>query len=358
MEISGIITHTGPHLDDITAIWELKEFGEKKYPGVSTAEIIFWAAGGNTPDGRSAAAWEEEGFLLVGTGGGKLDDHPRHNGSGPSSKKECAATLVAKDLGIDDDPALRIILEAVKKEDLNAGSQALELGPLVKLLHAQFPVQPEKVIEWTIMGLEAKYYEQAKFFEEATRREFEAEAKVTEVVIKDKPLLVVTIVSDNELMAKFARSSAGCKAAVVIQKHSSGNVQIFSSKRFGITLFDVAQMINLAEQKAEGEVKITNWKTLVAEGMIPNGKWHFHYKGQMLLNGSLSAPDVPPTRIPLERITEIVAIGINPGIFELEHAPRCKEGICTSTRNKQCLWYAWGLSRCRTIRFKMKKKQT
>jgi len=350
VEIRGIITHTRPHLDEITAIWLLRKFGGEKYPGVSTTEIIFWTEGGTTPDGRSAAEWEADGYLLVGTGGGKFDEHPNHNGSsGKSAKGKCAATLVAEDLGIEDDPALKIILESVEKEDLKGGSRSLDLPALVKLLHGQFLDQPEKVIQWAIMGLEAKYYEQVQFFQE-TKKEFDEKAKVIEIKSNGRTLKVAVIESGNEVMSKFARSSFGCEAAVVIQKHPSGNVQIFTNRKYGLKITDVAQMLRLEEQRLKGKLITTDWQALAAEGKVEGAEeWYFHTEGQMLLNGSLAAPGVTPTRISLERIVEIVTIGINS-----QNLPECcaSNRICTF---KKCAWYNFGLHRCRRIRSEMRK---
>jgi len=59
----------------------------------------------------------------------------------------------------------------------------------------------------------------------------------------------------------------------------------------------------------------------------------------------------------LEKILEIVLIGINPGIFEPGHTSSCEQGICTSTGREKCPWYNWGLNRCQKIRIDMKKNK-
>ena len=64
-----IVTHSRPHLDEIAAIWILRKFGEQTFPGISTAQLIFWETGGQTPDGRSSQEYDNEGYLLLGVGG-------------------------------------------------------------------------------------------------------------------------------------------------------------------------------------------------------------------------------------------------------------------------------------------------
>lgn len=351
-----IITHSQPHIDEIAAIWLLRKFGENDFPGISTAKVIFWDIGDKVLDGRSPAEYESEGALLVGVGGGRFDEHPIANSG--RKQGECAATLVAKALRIEGEPSLEKILKFIATSDLKGVGHPFDLGYIVKLLHQQYPNDPEKVIEWAMMGLEAKYQEQLRFWS-STRQEFERIAEVEEIVGPGgRVLKMASFVSDNEQMNKFARSIHGGQAAIIIQQQSSGNVQIYTNRHFRLTLYDIAQMIRLAEQQAKGKVTTREWKKLAAEGKVEGvEEWFFHHAGQMLLNGSLTAKDVPPTRLSLEQIKEIVRIGINPHSFEPTRASYCKRGICRSTNKDPCPWYIWGLHRCRLIRFKMRKEK-
>lgn len=323
-------THEAPHLDEIAAKWLIEKFGNKEFLDKYAPNRI----------------------LAVGIGGGPFDEHPTVNGE--RKEGECAATLVAKALRVDDDPALEKILKFVVTHDLNGGDQPFDLSYLVKLLHQQFPDNPEKVIEWAITGLEAKYQEQLSFFS-TTKAEFDRAAEVEEIPRGEQMLRMVTIVSDDNQMSKFVRSALGGQTAILIQKRSSANVQIFTNKRFGLNLTDVAQIIRLEEQYKKGNIVTTDWELLKAEGKVEGvEEWYYHLEGQMLLNGSLTTSDIPPTRLSLEQIKEIVRIGVNFQAFESSRASLCQRGTCTSTRNDHCLWYPWGLHRCRRIRYKMK----
>lgn len=324
-------THDSPHLDEIAARWLIEKFGDREFLDKYAPDRV----------------------IEVGIGGGSFDEHPV-NGSA-RKEGECAATLVAKALEVDDDPALESILRFVSNQDLKGGAHPFDLAYLVRPLHQQFPDDPEKVIGWITFGLEVKYQEQMQFFN-ATKEEFERTAEIEAVLGPNgRTLKMVTLVSDDEQVNKFARSSFGGHAAITIQKQSSGNVQIFTNRIYGLTLYDVAQMIRLAEQQAKGLIVVSDWKQLASEGKVDGAEeWYFHHAGQSLLNGSLSFKKVPPTRLSLDQIKEIVKIGINPQLFEESREKYCVEGKCISTGDSQCPWYYWGLHRCRLVRYKMK----
>ncbi len=321
-----IETHHQPHFDEILAMWLAERFGNIGF--------VSKYCPGN--------------ILSLGVDGGNFDEHPFDGG--PRKEGECCATLVAKALGVADDPALEKILKFGLNTDLGKG-QPFDIAAMVKLFHQEFPNNPFVAIDWVHQALDAKYAEQYSFHG-PTREVFARDAKIETITGPRGPIRVATIVSDDPNMSKHARSAG---ASIVIQRQNSGNTQIFTNQEAGITLFDTATLINLAEQEAEGEVKVGDWKVLAAEGTIPGGRWHFFTKGQMLLNGSLTHKDVPPTKLSPEEILKIVKIGVNPKAFEESRAMDCKEGICTSTLENQCPWYRYGLHRCREIRYRMRE---
>lgn len=348
-----IVTHANPHLhfDETLTIWLLRKFGEKVFLGISTAEIKSWGTGGKSPDGRSAQEYEQEGVLLIGIGNGRFDEHPSVNGK--RKEHECAATLVAKALGLRDEPALQEIFEFVLSSDGKTSGHPFDIANIAKASY-QETSSPEEIMDWVMKGIEIKYQEQLRFFD-AVRREFEKKAKIEEIQGPKGMLTMVSIVSDNSQMNKFARSVHGVKADMVIQKRSSGNVQIFTNARSGLVLYDIAQMLRLTEQELKGEIRTKDWKMLAAEGKVEGAEeWFFQTAGQMLLNGSLTATQVPATKIPFDKIKEIVRIGVDPQRFEPKRKEHCKLGICMSTFKNRCPWYKFGLQRCRKVRFRTK----
>ena len=64
----------------------------------------------------------------------------------------------------------------------------------------------------------------------------------------------------------------------------------------------------------------------------------------MLLNGSLTQADVPPTRLSLDQIAELVKIGMDPARLK----PLCQStGRCIGD---VCDWHQWSLARCIALR--------
>jgi hypothetical protein len=342
--IKKIVTHVRPHLDEIMGIWMLIKFGEYLFSGIGNAMVEFWDS---LPEGKTPGQLEKEGVLLIGIGGGRFDEHPTLNAE--RKQDVCTTSLVAQALGLADDPALKGLLEFVRVRDLTLSGNAYDLHALIKTFYAAGR-DDQMVWGWAFLALSAIYDQSISFFEEAGT-DFQA-ATVTEISIEGKRRKIAVGNSDSMEFAKFARSPHGCRAAVVIQKNSTGQVQVHTTKFLGINLLDTACMLRVEELKKQGKRSPTNFKVLQTDGTIAEcPEWHFFQTGQMLLNGSTTKTDTPPTKLSLEEISRLVQIGVNPTIFEPSRETMCKQGKCTSSSRNPCSWYGWGLQRCRKIRF-------
>lgn len=369
------VLHKHPDPDAIVGGWQFYLVGEITF--------VFWGGGPDLiPSG--------EGFIPIDIGGGKFDHHPPQR-----FPSECAATLVAKELGFDKDPALKPILIYVKNHDLRGIRTPLDFADFVRCLNKNYPENPEKVLEisfgildalydyfkaneettqedrdnlaeyiesWLqdkdnsvaaqILGfkkglrngnrkpldltiisaalkrknletaktvtrelLEAKYFAQQKFFKEA--KEELKQARVKPIIRGKLVLNVVTVNSDNEEISVLARHwRYGYNAAIVIQRNSNGRTMIFTNRRFELAydLESIVAAIRLEEQmrrKTTRQRLMLSFRKLTEPGHIKYiEQWYYqiepHKGGGKLLNGSLTAPDVEPTQIPLERVTEIV----------------------------------------------------
>jgi hypothetical protein len=342
VRFTELLTHERPHLDEIVAIWLLRKFGEQRFPGSGTAAVSFTSVRKLAEAGLKPEDYEARGMLLLGVGGGRFDEHPTLEEGRKAG--DCATTLVAKELGISDDPALAKILRFVRAADVEGNASPFDVSYVVKLLHPRFPTDPHKVIEWALVAIEAKYEEQRRFFT-VVKPEFDAKAKVEEIAVGQRRLRVVTIDSDEDGIHKYARSEYGARAAVVIQRRAKGNVAVFGNKQAGVDLREAAKLIRLAEQAAKGQMVTTDEERLTAEGQVPGAEeWFYHKQGQMLLNGSLTQADVPATRLGLDQIAELVKIGIDPARLK----PLCQStGRCIGD---VCDWYQWTLARCLALR--------
>lgn len=335
--IKAIVTHLNPHLDEVLAIWMLWHWGQLKYPGVEHAHAQYWT-GGKSPDGRTAEEWEADGFLLVGIGGGRFDEH--RNGQ---ASPECAATLVAKDLGIDTDPALAKILAFVHRIDTRGGAQPMDLFSLTKLMFQH--TDPEEAFFWATKALEAKYAEQ---LEEQEAKADMAKAEIHDLMVEGHPCRVAILKTDNKsavFLARAPEDKGGLAASVVVAQRSSGHVQVFCDKQ-NWNIEDVVRLLRVGERMAKGLQETLDPDTLAQEGKVPGvEEWHYVREGQMLLNGSLNHTDVPVTQLAFEdEIVPTVILGMRYDYLPHEH---CREtGQCLGS---SCPFFQFGLDRCQAL---------
>ncbi len=325
IEVAGrevfIEPHDKPvHLDEFVAAFLIEEFGDERF----------------------VQKYAKKGVIRVGVGGGEFDEHP--TSTTPRKEGECAATLVAKALGVEKEPGLKRILDFTLSRDLKGGGHPFDLSALAKL-SSECGDSPQKTYKWVRKILE-DIYDRDSEFEETAGPEYRRVAREEVIQVGARRLKIVVLPSNNVLVRKFALSPARGGAALVIQKWSSGHVQIFSQMRLIPNLDDVAWMIRLAEQQAKGQNLSIGFNKLASEGKVPGvEEWWYHKAGAALLNGR--SPDnwgVPPTKLPLEQIKRIVQIGIDP-FYLPQH--------CRTSRNcifKECGWHSWGLNRCQNIR--------
>lgn len=336
--VKKIVTHVKPHLDELVAIWLLVRWGEKHFPGINTVPVEVWRKGLESADGRSFEEHEDEGTMFIGIGGGQFDEHPT-NGTDDLSG-ECAATLVAKRLGIQDDPALERILDFVRRIDTKGGANPWDISAVVKAANEVGKGLPE-LLTWVFLALDAKYEQQVKFLEA------EADANIAQWDTVGS-VRVATAESDNQQVYKvlFTRGAA----VAIVRRRQDGRVAIFTQKRDNIRLTDAVRIIRLLEQKARGDVRTTNWKELAAPGSIDAvARWYYLKEGEMLLNGSDTHPDTPATGLSLSTIRQAVILALS------------GEMICSQANvcdGKSCKWYQLGLSRCQTIRYRMSSGQS
>ncbi len=328
-----ILTHWRPDLDAIVGIWLLRRFGEEKFPGISAAEVEF-LKNEKLPRGKTAMELEQEGVICVDIGKGRFDHHQIENPA------VCAADLVAKHLELEGDLTLEKILSFVRRTDLKGTSQPFDLAYILKDMHNIYPDEPEKVVSWTIEALEAKFEEQISFW----FTKLSSSITIDEIELPDRRVLrVFSAVTDNNRFSRYARYRG---AAVVIQKEKSGNVQIFSNRQYGLIIDDIVRVIRLEEMRAKRKIETTDWNVLASAGDIAGVKeWYYHKEAQSLLNGSLTTPDKPPTRLSLDKIRELVKLGLSPTL---------PNSTCVETKKclkQQCPYYWYGLHRCRKLRY-------
>ena len=303
-----IVTHIRPHVDEIVAIVLLQHYGKKHFPGIVDARIEFWDAGSRTQDGKDWKQHLKEGHLLVGLGGSCFDEHPSVN----TERKEehCAATLVAKYLGIEDRPELEQLLRYTLVNDTKGGNNIFDLAALITLGNKRwFDSNPQEILEWAMQPVVWYLEKQIKFFTK-TREEFEKFSNIINCIYKGREITIVAIQSDDPDVGAYSRSQYGVNAAIVIQQNYKGQVMISSQKRAKICFNEV--IIELRKKEARFKNISYSGLKLDDDGTIPEiPEWYYDKPAARILNGALSAPNVPVTKIPLEEIVKLVQRELN-----------------------------------------------
>lgn len=324
------------NLDFGAAFWALKCWGETLFPGVRDATVVFWN-GHETPDGRPADEWVENGVLPVNCGGGMLDHHPHEEFEG-----ECAFTRALELLGLGDDPFFGELKQYVLWDDTRVRTAkgvrpakdagAFTLGRLFKDLQECAPTGDatqdqqrvtERVaaaLEWLFQALDAYYLKQVQFFG-PDRQAFEA-ARVETVRIAGRDWKIVAGENDCDGFARYARSKHGCYAHVVIQRRPTGHTQISTAAHAGLRTDHLAELVRLEEQycrASDGCAGCTDEEKLRADGAVGEvPQWYYLRADRerttqgsaMLLNGTRRHWEVEPTVISLERLVELVKVWI------------------------------------------------
>lgn len=358
------LTHAYPHADEIFSAVLMEKFG--------TDEFV--------------QKYARHGVIRVGVMFDVFDEH--HVPGSEEKTEECAATLVAKVLGVYDNPELWRTLKYVKQIDIEGKDHPDAVGTLIKKAHEANRNRTARVINWAQTAFRAKIAEEkssgdfrsgkigallleqypeepqiAQHWEQTLCECLEFQRQVFEQALKElegadkreisgpssgRKLKLIIVQSDNNEISKAARSAY--EADIVVQRRTTGNVHIFTDRRANLKLFTLARMLRLEEQKALGNVVETNWRRLSDEGMCPSGVWYFHHNGQFLLNGSLTAQNVPPTALTMEQVVELTEISVDTARFEPSRAAFCQIGECPASRENPCPWYDWGLNQCREAR--------
>jgi hypothetical protein len=265
-----IVTHIGPDLDAIAAIWLIKKY----FSGWEEAVLAFVPAG-NTLEGKSPDDNPE--ILHVDTGFGKYDHHQ-------DNRDTCAAMLVYKD--IQPDAALERMLTVVNDIDHfrevffpNPTADFWELGLVTqidgwRLLHSDNPM---KIVDLGMQALDGIY----KTFQNKVWAE--KELKVKGVEFDSQWGKGIGVETTNDETVHLAQKIG---YVIAVRKDpKKGYLRIKSLPKDEIDLTAV-------------------YNTLKAEE--PEATWFLHASRHMVLNGSSKNPDMRPTKKSLQEIIDVI----------------------------------------------------
>ena len=333
MNVNKILIPNKPHLDPIAAIYLLLDYGKEKFVGIENAEIVFWEHS-HDPSPEEVSHLEKDGTLLIDLGGGMFDHHGKNDG------QETSFSLVAQNLGIENNPELSALLGYIQEDDL-AGlhNRYGELAYMVKCMHKQ-ETELSEVIRFTLQAL---HFFQAtqKDWHYTVKNEFEEKCEVVLVKRNKNKAKIGIIESDNTQVSNYGISVAGL--SVMIQKRSTGHIMILTNKHHRIDLREIVGAIRMRELELMGQGKAVDPKKMQFEGkssQLPF--WFYHRSLNAFMNGSDAISKAPATKVPLNEILNLVYYGIS-----TEPSEHCD----CQTGGGKCPFAQYGFSKCTRQRY-------
>jgi hypothetical protein len=296
--------------DALISCFLLTYFGEEYYPGIKEAEYFFWV---NIPEGKIPAELEKEGYILLDMGGGKFD----HHAAGGEHGGKCMSQLVAEHLGIHKKQSIRKLLEYARRDDLlgkgtisnDPIDRAFGLSGLINNLNRTMPDDQLTVLR-TIMPLFVAHYIEERKRSEDFPREFQEKiknGKVRVVVLKTvRGAMKMAIIETDEIgMAGYLRAQQGID--IVVQKMSSGHVNIITQQKKMLDLSQIAKFLRMAEAEEKGVAPSFSEADLMNAGRIAGAEeWYFDTRARTIQNGGIRPQWTTPTKLSLAMIGEIV----------------------------------------------------
>lgn len=269
-----IVTHIGPDLDAITAIWLVKT----KFPGWEEASLAFVPAGKTLKD---LPPDDDPEIIHVDTGFGKFDHHQ-------TDADTCASRLVYEEIVRIQKPdsALDRLTRIVNEIDHfrevffpNPTSDFWELSIVSsidgwRLIHADNPI---KIVAFGMDALDGIY----KTFQNKVWAEKEIKEKAIEFETKWGKALALETTNDEVV-------HLGQKMGYVLVVRKDPNKGYLRVKALPKPEIDLTGLYGVLT-KAE-----------------PNATWFLHASKKMILNGSSKNPDMKPSQRPLAEIIETI----------------------------------------------------
>jgi hypothetical protein len=305
-----IVTLPRLQVDALIACFLLVNFGEEKFPGIKSAEYLFWI---NIPEGKNAADLEREGYILLDMGGGVFDHHIDQNGK----KEKCMSQMVAEYLGIHKNQSIRKLLEYARRDDLlgkgtisnDPIDRAFGLSGLVNNLNRTMPDKQEEVLK-TVMPLFIAHHIEEKKRSEDLPKEYEEKlksGKAHAIVLETTrgQVKMAIIETDDIAMAGYLRAQRAID--IVVQKMSSGHVNIITQQKKMFDLSQIAALLRVAEAEEKGIVISVSEIDLGVAGRIEGvDEWYFDNRARTIQNGGIRPQWTNPTRLSLMTIGEII----------------------------------------------------
>jgi hypothetical protein len=317
MKFSSIYIPTRPQPDTIVAIFLLKTYGVTIFSGIDTASYQVLS---HTDQNKDEKEYLKEGKVLLDVGGGIFDHHNK-------PEKTTASELVAKALGIQNEPAIQKLLAYAKRDDFyGKGTQsddpldkAFGLSGLIAAMNKTHFDNPAVIVD-TILPLLQAHHNQEK------QRTIESPKEISllrerglfseiEALQKKNTLKVCFVESDNVGLPGFLRATDGGRYDVVVQKRSTGHVNILTKPLKRPDLRPLAGLIRAEEYSIRSGISYPNPDLLKLPGRSDDVPvWYFDPATNSLQNGGVNPEQTEATKIPWETIKKLTEKGM--ALFE------------------------------------------
>lgn len=304
--------------DTAVAVFLLRTFGEKLFPGISSAPVTFMTA---PPQDQSVEEIERNGTLLVDLGG--MFDHHRSN-QASGKREDCVSTLIAKYLGIDSHKALRKVLAWAIRDDLEGKGtvsddpldRAFGLSGIIMNLNRALNETPQKILDLVLPLIHYHVLEEVKRAEEMPREweQLQASGKGVQFNLKQGPgdLKCCALETDNIALPGFLRAAK--RMDLIVQRRSTGHTNVLTRQERSIDLRPVISALRVAEAAKKGVTIPTDQTVLRAAGKCPGvEEWYYDDAANTLQNGGVNPGDIPATRLSMDEVLAIVKAAIPNG---------------------------------------------
>ncbi len=314
MHFTKIVLPTRPQPDTIVAIYILKTYGATVFPGVGSCAYALMST---LEDGRTERDYLREGTILIDIGGGIFDHHNK-------PEKTTASALVATALGVSEDKSLAKLLAYAERDDFyGKGTQsndpldrAFGLSGLIAALNKTYADDMRFVIESVLPLLKAHHeLEKQRCYELPKEvEELKSAGKFSEIEVlqKKNDLKVCFLESDNVQLPGYFRATDGGRYDVVVQRRSSGHVNIITRPLKRPDLRKVAELVRGKEYElrhGSPHPDVASLSMPARNDQVP--MWYFDPATNSLQNGGINHAGVEATVIPWDTIKDIVEEGLS-----------------------------------------------
>lgn len=313
--IKILVTHENEHFDEILAQYIFKKYGEKIFLEAKKIPVGFINNNqiSSFVKNQKEAFWEllTLGYLCMGMSGGPLDDHAKIN------EKECTATLMARHLGVINNPELSRILEYALFTDKN-GDRIWENNSDTKMRNIFQAMLPAKMVKktWSLLLSgkinESKANSAIESIHELIDVEVESQkdfhkkkAEIAEnmitIKLSEKHIAVFTE-SSHPLADKISRSVARKKfwnakiVLTVVANPTNGSIAFLNSldPSCKTNLCRLAGELRKIVAKKRGVKIPADEKCLFSTGVVLGIPLFLHPEHGNIFNGTFSHPTDDP----------------------------------------------------------------